>query len=136
MPEITEEMICITCAMGRTLPVTLNGETVIHVDGDTCNRGLAYVESELTDPRRMVATTVRVRDGLHPLVPVYTEGAFPKPQIFALLHKIREVEVPAKADRIILENALSTGINAIASRDMPRRIQGWEIRAKGYGTWG
>ncbi len=109
-----------------------------HVDGNTCNRGLAYVECELTDPRRMVATTVRVRDGLHPLVPVYTEGAFPKPQIFALLHKIREVEVeaPVKGDRIILGNALSTGINVIASRNMPRRIQGREIREKGYGTRG
>ena len=126
MPEITEEMICITCPMGCTLQVTHDGETLIHVDGNTCNRGLAYVESELTDPRRMVATTVRVRDGLHPLVPVYTEGAFPKPQIFALLRKIREVEVeaPVKADQIILENALGTGINVIASRDMPRQAQG------------
>jgi len=126
MPEITEEMICITCPMGCTLQVTHDGETLIHVDGNTCNRGLAYVESELTDPRRMVATTVRVRDGLHPLVPVYTESAFPKPQIFALLRKIREVEVeaPVKADQIILENALGTGINVIASRDMPRQAQG------------
>ncbi len=126
MPEITEEMICITCPMGCTLQVTHDGETLIHVDGNTCNRALAYVESELTDPRRMVATTVRVRDGLHPLVPVYTESAFPKPQIFALLHKIREVEVdaPVKVDQIIVENALGTGINVIASRDMPRQAQG------------
>jgi CxxC motif-containing protein len=126
MPEITEEMICITCPMGCTLQVTHDGETLIHVDGNTCSRGLAYVESELTDPRRMVATTVRVRGGLHPLVPVYTEGAFPKPRIFALLHIIREVEVeaPVKVDQVIIENALDTGINIIASRDMPRLAPG------------
>lgn len=126
MPKITEEMICITCPMGCTLQVTHDGETLIHVDGNTCNRGLAYVESELTDPRRMVATTVRVRDGLHPLVPVYTEGAFPKPLIFELLQRIREVEVeaPVEVDQVILENALGTGINIIASRDMPRQAQG------------
>jgi CxxC motif-containing protein len=123
MPEITDEMICITCPMGCTLQVTHDGETLIHVDGNTCNRGLAYVESELTDPRRMVATTVRVKDGLHPLVPVYTENAFPKPQIFTLLQKIREIEVeaPVRADQVIIENALSTGIDVIASRDMPRK---------------
>lgn len=123
MPEITEEMICITCPMGCTLQVTHDGDTLIHVDGNTCKRGVAYVESELTDPRRMVATTVRVKDGLHPLVPVYTESAFPKPQIISLLQKIRElqVEAPVKADQVILENALDTGINVIASRDMPRQ---------------
>ena len=55
-------------------------------------------------------------------MPVYTETAFPKPQIFALLQKIREVEVkaPVRADQVIIENALGTGIDVIASRDMPR----------------
>ena len=126
MPEITEEMICITCPMGCTLQVTHDGETLIHVEGNTCKRGLAYAKSELTDPRRMLATTVRVRDGLHPLVPVYTEGAFPKPQIFALLRRIRgvEIEAPVRVGQVILENALGTGINVIASRDMPRQGQG------------
>lgn len=123
MPEITEEMICITCPMGCTLQVTHDGATVLNVDGNTCNRGLAYVQQELTDPRRMVATTVRVKDGLHPLVPVYTEHPFPKPQIFALLEKMRELEVeaPVEMDQVVLEDALGTGINVIASRNMPRR---------------
>lgn len=122
MPELTEEMICITCPMGCTLQVTHDGETLIHVNGNTCNRGLAYVKDELTDPRRMVATTVRVKDGLHPLVPVYTQEAFPKPKIFDLLARIREIEVEAPVDtnQIVLENALGTGINVVASRDMPR----------------
>ena len=68
----TEEMICITCPMGCTLQVTHEGETVLDVEGNTCPRGLEYVRRELTDPRRMVATTVRVEGGIHPLVPVYT----------------------------------------------------------------
>ncbi len=122
MPELTEEMICITCPMGCTLQVTHDAETLIHVNGNTCNRGLAYVQQELTDPRRMVATTVRVSHGLHPLVPVYTEEAFPKPRIFDLLERIREMEVeaPVVVNQIVLEDALGTGINVVASRDMPR----------------
>jgi CxxC motif-containing protein len=116
-------MICITCPMGCTLEVTHDGETLLHVDGNTCNRGKAYVQRELTDPRRMVATTVRVTQGRHPLVPVYTEEPFPKPRIFDLLAKIRElaIEAPIKMNQVILENALDTGINVVASRDMPRR---------------
>ena len=120
--EVTEEMICITCPMGCTVTVTHEAETLIHVDGNTCARGVKYVESELKDPRRMIATTVRVRDGMHPLVPVYTTQPFPKPRIFDLLHEIQKLEIPApiKPKQVVLENALGTGIDVIASRAMPR----------------
>jgi CxxC motif-containing protein len=122
MAEITDEMICITCPMGCTLQVTHDGDTLLAVDGNTCNRGLAYVQRELTDPRRMVATTVRVRGGIHPLVPVYTQAPFPKPRIFDLLEKLRRVELaaPVEVDQIVLADALGTGIDVIASRDLPR----------------
>mgnify|MGYP000969261828 CR=1 FL=1 len=123
MTEVTEEMICITCPMGCTLEVTHEGSTVLNVDGNTCPRGLAYVERELTDPRRMVATTVRVRNGRHPLVPVSTSAPFPKPQIFALLKELRDIEIeaPVAAQQVVLANVLGTDINVVASRDMPRR---------------
>jgi len=118
---VTEEMICITCPMGCTIQVTHEGDTVIHVDGNTCTRGLKYVESELKDPRRMVATTVRVKNGLHPLVPVYTKQPFPKPKIFELLHQIRKLEIcaPLDIEQVVLKDALGTGIDVVTSRAMP-----------------
>ncbi|MCU0519147.1 MAG: DUF1667 domain-containing protein [Anaerolineae bacterium] len=125
MTEITENLICITCPMGCTLEVTHEGSTVLNVTGNTCNRGLAYVQRELTDPRRMVATTVRVRGGQHPLVPVYTREPFPKPRISELLEEIRKVDVeaPVTMAQVIIEDALGTGIDVVASRDMPRQSQ-------------
>ena len=125
MTAVTEEMICITCPMGCTLRVTHEGDKVIRVEGNACPRGAVYAERELKDPRRMVATTVRVRHGLHPLVPVYTAQPFPKPLIFSLLQKLREIEVeaPVKMNQVILADALGTGIDVIASRDMPRQSQ-------------
>jgi len=123
MAQVTETLICITCPMGCSLEVTHEGDTVLNVEGNTCNRGLAYVERELTDPRRMVATTVRVKDGLHPLVPVYTQAPFPKPLIFDLLAEIRQIEIeaPVHTDQVVLHDALGTGIDVIASREMPRQ---------------
>lgn len=123
MAKITENFICITCPMGCTLEVTHEGSTVLNVKGNNCSRGLAYVQRELTDPRRMVATTIRVREGLHPLVPVYTKEPFPKPRIAELLEEIRKVEVeaPVKMAQVVLQDALGTGIDVIASRDMPRQ---------------
>jgi len=117
----TEKMICITCPMGCNLTVTKEGSTLLSVDGNTCKRGLKFAEGELNDPRRMVATTVRVRGGIHPLVPVYTEKPFPKARIFELLREIRllEIEAPVTMNQVAMENALGEGIDVIASRDMP-----------------
>jgi CxxC motif-containing protein len=89
----------------------------------SCSRGHAYVRAELTDPKRMVATTVKIRGGIHPLMPVYTESPFPKPKIFDLLEQIKDVEIqaPIEMGQVIIENVLGTGINIIANRDMPTK---------------
>lgn len=118
---VTEEIICITCPMGCSVEVTHDGETVLMVDGNTCARGKKYVQEELTDPRRMVATTVKVQGGLHPLVPVYTTAPFPKPRIFDLLAAIRQVEItaPVALKQVVLHDVLGTGIDIVASREMP-----------------
>ena len=119
---MSKKMICITCPMGCTLEVTHEGATVLSVEGNTCKRGEKYVQEELSDPRRMVASTVRVQGGIHPLVPVYTAAPIPTPRIHELLAQLREVELaaPVTMNQVVLENVLGEGINVIASRDMPR----------------
>ena len=121
MAEEITKMICITCPVGCALEVTHDGETIIGIKGDTCKRGIDYAETELTDPRRMVTSTVKVRGGVHPLVPVYTAAPIPKPLIFDLLTELRKVELdaPVKVGQVVLENALGTGANVLASRNLP-----------------
>lgn len=117
----TEKMICITCPMGCHMTVTHEGVTVLRTEGNTCKQGLTFAEAEFRDPRRMVATTVRVKGAIHPLVPVYTEKPFPKPRIFDLLREVRQlqIEAPVMMNQVVLEDALGEGINVIASREMP-----------------
>ncbi len=121
MAEISE-IICVTCPKGCTLRVKHEGKEVLEVM-DGCRRGKDYAICELQDPRRMVASTVKVTDGLHPLVPVYTRQAFPKPMIPELARVLRQVEVeaPVKINQVVLADALGTGIDIVASRDMPVR---------------
>ena len=123
MAKEKTELICITCPMGCTLDVTHDGDTIVEVDGATCKRGENYAKEELTDPRRMVTTTVRVAGGLHPLVPVYTSAPIPKGRIFNLLEEIRKVEVkaPVKMGEAVLEDVVGTDVKVLASRDMPAR---------------
>ena len=121
MAEEITKMICITCPVGCALEVSHEGETIISIEGDTCKRGIDYAEAELTNPRRMVTSTVKVRGGMHPLVPVYTAAPIPKPLIFDLLIELRKVELqaPVQVGQVVLENALDTDINVLASRNLP-----------------
>jgi CxxC motif-containing protein len=118
MPE-TIDLICITCPKGCTLHITREGETILDVDAG-CKRGHHYAAEELLDPRRMIASTVKVLGGQHPLLPVYTREPFPKPRIQELMTALRQVEIeaPVRMGEIVLPNALGTGIDIIASRDM------------------
>ena len=121
MAEEITKMICITCPVGCTLEVTHEGKTIIKVDGHTCKKGIDYAEAELTDPRRMVTSTVKVRGGVHPLVPVYTAAPIPRPLIFDLLAELRKVELQASVQmgQVVLEDALGTGVDVLASRNLP-----------------
>lgn len=119
MITLEEKVICVTCPKGCTLLVDRDGQTVVKVEGG-CKRGHEYARQELVDPRRMVASSVRILGALHPLLPVYTSAPFPKPRIAELLAVLRKIEVssPVVLDQVILENVLDTGIDIHASREM------------------
>jgi CxxC motif-containing protein len=113
------KILCITCPKGCSLEVTREGETIVEIKPG-CKRGHEYVGRELTDPRRMVATTVKVKHGNHPLLPVYTAAPFPKGKIPLLMQALREVEVdaPITMGMAVVENVLDSGIDILASRDI------------------
>jgi CxxC motif-containing protein len=119
MPSIEEKVICVTCPKGCTLQVTRDGKTILKVENG-CKRGHEYAKQELTDPRRMVASSVRIQGALHPLLPVYTSAPFPKPRINELLGVLRKLEVvaPIRVNDIICADVFGTGINVLASREM------------------
>lgn len=115
----TKQIICVACPKGCRLSIQQDGERVL-VTNEGCKRGVEYAIGEMKDPRRMVATTVRIQGGRHPLLPVYTANPFPKVHIMELLALLRQTEIkaPVKEGQIILNDALGTGIPILASRDM------------------
>jgi len=121
MSEETTKMICITCPVGCPLTVTYRGQTIIQVEGHRCQKGLDYAKTEFTNPRRVVTSTVKANGGIHPLVPVYTAAPVPKPLIFDLLDALRQVQIkaPVRMGQVVLKDALGTGVDVLASRDLP-----------------
>lgn len=112
-----KEMICITCPMGCHL--TVDTET-LEVTGNTCLRGEEYAREELTAPKRVITSTVKIKGGIHNRVPVKTDGSIPKDFNFKCMDELAKIELvsPVKVGDIVIENVLGTGVNVVVCRDM------------------
>ena len=55
-----KNLICIGCPMGCPLTVKMEHGEVVSVTGNTCKRGDIYARKEVTNPTRIVTSTVRV----------------------------------------------------------------------------
>ena len=59
-----KNLTCINCPVGCSLKVEMDGSHVTRVSGNTCRRGEVYARKEVTNPTRIVTTTVKVVNGL------------------------------------------------------------------------
>ena len=84
-----KELICIGCPMGCPLTVEMEGGAVLQVQGNTCPRGDAYGRKEVTNPTRIVTSTVRVTGGTLPMVSCKTRTDVPKGKIFDVVRALK-----------------------------------------------
>lgn len=122
MTEPLTHYLCIGCPLGCRLEVEEDGQHhIVEVRGFSCKRGKQYALQEHTDPRRMVTTTVRVIGGCWARLPVKTVSAIPKPLVRGLCRALRSVTMtaPVKVGDVVLPNALDTGVDVVATRDLP-----------------
>jgi CxxC motif-containing protein len=118
------KFICIRCPKGCEITTTLDDKgNILKIEGNSCKLGIEHVKAELSDPRRTLTTTVRVEDGIHPVVPVWTEKPVPEGQVMNIVKVLSRssVKAPVAINQIIIENVLGTGINVITSRAIPER---------------
>ena len=118
----TKVMNCIMCPMGCEMTVTLENGKFAGVTGNSCPRGAKYAETEVTGARRMLTTTVRIKGGLLPLLPVVSADVLPKGKVADCVVYLRDVivEAPVKAGDVIVPDILGLGVDIVASRDMAR----------------
>ena len=116
----TVNLICIGCPLGCPLTVEMEGNEVKSVSGNTCPRGDAYAKKELTNPTRIVTSTVRVSGGKLAMVSVKTQSDIPKDKIFDCVKALKDIEVkaPVKIGDVIVENVAGTGVNIIATKNV------------------
>ncbi len=113
-------LTCIGCPMGCPLTVKLEDTEVISIEGNSCKRGAVYGKKEVTNPTRIVTTTVRVSGGTEPVVSVKTKEDIPKDKIFACVRAMKEITVPAPVHigDVILRDVAHTGVDIIATKNV------------------
>ena len=113
------ELICIRCPLGCQLKVT--GEIgLLRVSGNTCPRGAEYGVAEVSNPTRVVTSSVPVEGGELHRVPVKTKGDIPKNKIFACMDEILQCKAtaPVAIGDVLIADCAGTGVDIVATRDI------------------
>ncbi|ARP51236.1 MULTISPECIES: DUF1667 domain-containing protein [Caproicibacterium] len=118
----TKHLTCIGCPLGCQITVAMAGGKVTSVTGNTCPRGDAYARKEVTNPTRIVTSSVRVSGSRTGAVTVSckTRTDVPKSKIFNCVHDLVGISVPApvKIGDVVKVNVAGTGVDMIATKNV------------------
>ena len=113
-------LTCINCPMGCQLTVELENGEVKSVSGYTCRRGEVYARKEVTNPTRIVTSSVKITDAKskETMVSCKTAQDIPKGKIFDVVKDIKDVTVkaPVHIGDVIKADVAGTGVDMIATR--------------------
>lgn len=113
------KMICIACPIGCRLVVYED----LTVTGNKCPKGEVYGVKELTNPTRIVTSTVKIEGGIKARIPVRTTVGVPKDKIREVMSIIDNVvlKAPVGMGEIIVKNVLDTDAHIVTSRSMEKK---------------
>ncbi|MFW5693989.1 MAG: DUF1667 domain-containing protein [Alkalispirochaeta sp.] len=119
----TRTDICLRCPQGCEVQTMLGpDDEILNISGNKCKLGKEYVEQEIKDPRRVLPTSVRVKHGTSPMVPVWTPEPMPKGLLLDLAAESRkiEVEAPVHVGDVVLDDWRGLGVRLVASAEVAR----------------
>jgi len=122
----TIEITCIACPMGCDIDLEVEDGEIRSINGASCPAGEEYAKEEYRNPTRILPTTARVTGGILPLVPVKSAEPLPKGKLEAAMEEIAavELEAPVELGDVVIENVCGTGVNIVATRDLPAEESG------------
>lgn len=108
---------CIMCPQGCEITAEGNGSSYT-ITGNNCKRGREYVEQELINPLRNIATSILIKNGELPLASVRLTAPIPKEKIFEAMEVIRQIKrtAPVYEGEIAVKNILGLDSDVIITR--------------------
>ncbi|EGO62178.1 DUF1667 domain-containing protein [Acetonema longum] len=118
--SIIKRIPCIVCPISCVGEVEIIGGKVVATRGFTCPRGQAYGGTEAVHPQRTLTTTIRIKGGRLPLLPVVSTAPLPKEKLMECVRCLTGVQVtaPVREGDVVCKNILGLGVDVVASRDM------------------
>lgn len=118
------EYTCIICPNGCEIQADVENGKILSITGNICPKGETYVEQELTDPRRNIATSVLVRNGELPLASVRLTNPIPKGEIKNAMEEIRKIslEAPVRAGTVVISGILGYESDVIVTKTVERDL--------------
>ena len=114
---MNRKFTCIVCPNGCEIEVDYEGKDIKNIEGEGCKKGKEYVEQELTDPRRNIASSVVLLNGELPLVSVRLTKPVPKAKIFDVMGIIKgiKLEAPVEVGDVVVKNIMGYNSDLIRS---------------------
>jgi len=116
--ETDTTLTCIVCPIGCGLRIkkTENGYKIV---GNKCPRGEKYALEEMTAPKRMVTTTVKITGSAFPVIPVKTQEPVLKEKIFDVMEILSRVTLtsPVKIGDIVVKNIADTRVDVMCTKE-------------------
>lgn len=111
---------CIVCPNGCTIETVCEDGAVKSITGQKCKRGEEYVTQELIDPRRTIATTVKIHGAAWPLCSVRLNRPIPKRDIFRVMEEINKVELraPVHIGQVVIANVCGLDSDVIVTKEL------------------
>ncbi len=112
------ELICISCPKGCHLKV--DEQNNYTVTGASCEKGIEYGKTELKNPRRIVTSTVIIKNANLPRCSVKTDAPIPKEKIMDIMEVLKNTSItsPVKVGDVIIEDVCATGANIVSTKSM------------------
>lgn len=116
-------LTCIRCPKGCQVQVSQDADgSILSIRGFSCPRGREYAQKEVTDPTRVVTTSVFVRGaGPRSRVSVKTAGEVPKALVEDVAHAVQRTcpRAPVRIGDVVVGNVCGTGVDVVATRACP-----------------
>lgn len=111
---------CIVCPNDCEIEAEYEGAEVRAVTGNLCPKGRDYVTQELVDPRRTIATSVRVTGGDQPLASVRLTAPIPKARIFDAMTAInaQTLAAPVHIGDVVISRILGLDSDVIVTKNV------------------
>lgn len=107
-----KDLICIMCPMGCALHVEQDGDK-LSVTGNGCNRGVVFAQEELTNPMRIVTTSVKTSEGVKSC---RTSKPIPKNLVFDCVREVEKLRLDkVEFGQVIIHNVLGTDADVVVT---------------------